>query len=180
MDSFETNKIVGAVLMTLLVTTVIGHVGDILVREPEAGKSHFEIAGAPATAAPSQQASVPAGPPPLAPLLAKASVADGQSAAAPCKTCHTFGKGEPAKIGPNLYAIVGEKIAAVPGYEFSDALKKIQGTWTFDELNEWLEGPQKMAPGTKMTFAGVPDPQKRADVIAYLNSLSDHPEPLPK
>ncbi|MFI4987887.1 MAG: c-type cytochrome [Alphaproteobacteria bacterium] len=178
MDSFEVNKIVGAGLMVLLITTVIGHAGDILVREPEAG-SHIEIAGVQAAGAPTQVANAPADLP-IEPFLAKANIEDGKKAANQCKTCHTFGKGEAARIGPNLYGMVGEKIASRAGYQFSDALKKVDGEWTFDGLNKWLSGPQKVAPGTKMTFAGVRDEQQRADVIAYLNSLSDSPKPLPK
>ncbi len=183
MDSFEVNKIVGAVLMTLLITTVIGHAGDILVPEPKAGH-HIEIAGAQAGAqagaVPTQQASVPAELKPIEPFLAKANIDDGKKVANQCKVCHTLGKGEPARIGPNLYGVVGEKVASRAGFQYSDAIKKLGGDWSFDELNKWLDGPQKVAPGTKMTFAGITDEQQRADLIAYLNSQSDAPQPLPK
>jgi len=183
MDSFEVNKIVGAVLMALLITTVIGHAGDILVPEPKAGQ-HIEIAGAPAGApagaAPTQQASLPAELKPIEPFLAKANIDDGKKVANQCKVCHTLGKGEPARIGPNLYGVVGEKVASRAGFQYSDAIKKLGGDWSFDELNKWLDGPQKVAPGTKMTFAGIKDEQQRADLIAYLNSQSDAPQPLPK
>lgn len=183
MDSFEVNKIVGAVLMALLITTVIGHAGDILVPEPKAGQ-HIEIAGAqagaPAGAAPTQQASVPAELKPIEPLLGKANIDDGKKVANQCKVCHTLGKGEPARIGPNLYGIVGEKVASRGGFQYSDAIKKLGGDWSFDVLNKWIDAPQNLAPGTKMTFAGVKDEQQRADLIAYLNSQSDAPLPLPK
>jgi len=179
MDSFEINKVVGAGLMALLIATVIGHAGDILVREPEAG-SHIEIAGVETASTPAAAATAPAVLQPIEPFLAKASIDDGKKAANQCKVCHTLGKGEPARIGPNLYGIVGEKVAARAGFQFSDALKKLSGEWSFDELNTWLNGPQQLAPGTKMTFVGIKDEQQRADVIAYLNSLSDVPQPLPK
>ncbi|HUI18873.1 MAG TPA: cytochrome c family protein [Alphaproteobacteria bacterium] len=179
MDSFEINKIVGAGLMALLIATVIGHAGDILVREPEGG-SHIEIAGVETASAPAATAPAPAALQPIEPFLAKASIDDGKKVANQCKVCHTLGKGEPARIGPNLYGIVGEKVAARAGFQFSDALKKVSGDWSFDELNKWLAGPQQLAPGTKMTFVGIKDEQQRADVIAYLNSLSDAPQPLPK
>lgn len=182
MDSFEINKIAGAVLMTVLITTVIGHAGDILVPEPEAGQ-HIQIAGAAAGAkggAPTQVASAAAELKPIAPFLAKANLENGKKLMNQCKACHTFGKGEPTRIGPNLYGIVGEKIAARSSFQFSDALKKLSGDWGFDELNKWIDGPQKLAPGSKMTFAGIKDEQQRADLIAYLNSLSDSPKPLPQ
>jgi cytochrome c len=179
MDSFEWNKVIGAVLMTLLITTVIGHAGDILVPEPEAGH-HVKIEGAAASAQPTQEAAAPAAIQPIAPFLTKANLDQGKSAAKVCTTCHTLAKGEPARIGPNLWGIVGNKRAHQEGFAYSDAIKKLGGTWDFDELNKFLAKPQAYAPGTKMTFAGLPDEQKRADVIAYLNSLSDNPQPLPK
>jgi cytochrome c len=182
MDSFEINKIVGAALMTLLITTVIGHAGDILVREPEESH-HIKIAGAEAGAKggqPAQVATASGELKPIEPFLAKANADDGKKVANACKACHTFGKGEKNLIGPNLYGIVGAKIASHEGFTYSDALKKLSGEWSFDELNKWLDGPQKLAPGTKMTFAGVKDEQQRADVIAFLNSMADTPKPLPK
>jgi cytochrome c len=179
MDSFEINKFAGAGLMALLIATVIGHAGDILVREPVAG-SHIEIAGVETASKPAEAAAAPAELKPIGPFLAKANIDDGKKVANQCKVCHTFGKGEPARIGPNLYGVVGEKVAIRAGFQFSDALKKLSGEWSFDELNKWLAGPQQLAPGTKMTFVGVKDEQQRADVIAFLNSQSDAPLPLPK
>ncbi len=179
MDSFEWNKVIGAVLMTLLITTVIGHAGDILVPEPEAGH-HVKIEGAAASAQPTQEAAAPNAIQPIGPFLAKANLDQGKSAAKVCQTCHNLAKGQGPKIGPDLWGIVGAKVAGRENFQYSDALKKVGGEWTFDQLNPWLDSPQKFAPGTKMTFAGVKDEQQRADVIAYLNSLSDNPQPLPK
>ena len=180
MDSFELNKYIGAGLMALLITTVIGHAGDILVPEEQESGRHIAIAGVAAAAKPTQVANIPAELKPIEPFLAKANVDEGKKIAGQCKACHTLAKGEPARIGPNLYGVIGDKIASRAGFQYSDAIKKLAGDWTFDELNKWLDGPQKVAPGTKMTFAGVKDEQQRADVIAYLNSLSDSPKPLPK
>lgn len=179
MDSFEWNKVIGAVLMTLLITTVIGHAGDILVSEPEPGH-HVKIEGVAASAQPTQAAAAPAAIQPIAPFLAKANLDQGKNAAKVCQTCHNLAKGQGPKIGPDLWGIVGAKVAGHENFQYSDALKKVGGEWTFDQLNQWLDSPQKFAPGTKMTFAGVKDEQQRADVIAYLNSLSDNPQPLPK
>lgn len=181
MDSFEWNKVAGAILMTLLIIVVIGHIGDILVPESEAGaKQHIEVAGAPAAATqPTQQAKAPAELQPIEPFLAKANIEEGKKDARICETCHNFQKGKGPKIGPDLWGIVGAKIARREDFHYSDAIKKLSGDWTVDQLNKWIDAPQKVAPGTKMTFAGIKDEQKRANVIAFLNSLSDSPKPLP-
>lgn len=180
MDSFEFNKVAGAVLMTALVATVIGHIGDILVPEPEAGH-HLAIAGANANApAQSQEAKASAQGQSIESLLANADAQDGQSTAKTCQTCHNLAKGQGPKIGPDLWGIVGAKVARLENFQYSEALKKLDGEWSFEKLDQWLTSPQKMASGTKMTFAGVLDAQKRANLIAYLNSQSDKPLPLPK
>lgn len=178
MDSFEFNKVVGAVLMTALIATVIGHVGNVLVPEPEAGR-HLAIAS-PNAPPQGQEAKAPAQAQSIESRLAKADVKDGQSAAKTCQTCHNLAKGQGPKIGPDLWGVVGRKVASRENFQYSEAVKKLDGEWTFDKLDKWLESPQKIAPGTKMTFAGIPDAQKRANLIAYLNSQSDKPLQPPK
>lgn len=172
MASLELNKIVGAILLGGLVSMVTGFVAEELV------KPHGEIAetAAPAPAAPSAPAVVE----PVSSLLAKADVAAGQATAKKCETCHDFTKGGPNKVGPNLWNIVGSKAAAVPGYSFSDAMKqRADKAWTFQELDNYLAGPRAYVPGTKMTFVGLPNPQDRADLIAWLRQQADAPVPLP-
>ena len=97
-----------------------------------------------------------------------------------CKVCHTFNKGGATLVGPDLYGVVGRKIASVEGFNYTPALKAHEGDWTFDKLDAWLTNPAAFAPGTMMAFPGIPDTKKRADVIAYLNANSDSPLPLPK
>ena len=117
--------------------------------------------------------------PPIATLLASADVAKGQAAFAKCQSCHTINQGGANGIGPNLYGVVGEEIGkGVGGFAFSDAIKGLGGKWDFDKLNQWLKSPKAMAPGTKMTFAGLPKPEDRANVIAYLNAQGSN-LPLP-
>jgi len=179
--SFEMNKIAGAILVAMIVAMVSGIIASKLVEPMPLKKNAYEVAAAP-EAKPSQNAAAaPAGPQPIEPLLASANIDAGKSHTSVCQTCHTFDKGGANKIGPNLYGIVGDKVAeGRNGYAFSDALKGKGGTWTVDNLDAWLTNPQAFASGTKMTFAGIAKAKDRADVIAYLNSLSDHPQPLPK
>ena len=90
-----------------------------------------------------------------------------------------FPGGPGPKVGPDLYGVVGRKIASVAGFNYSTALKAVSGTWTFDALNKWLTDPRADVPGTAMLFAGLANEKQRADVIAYLNTLSKNPLPLP-
>jgi cytochrome c len=111
-------------------------------------------------------------------LLASADPKRGESVAKVCQTCHTFEKGGPNKVGPNLWGIVGRP-KVEPGFNYSAAMKAKGGDWTIPELNDFLANPRGYIPGTAMSFAGLPRPQQRADVIDYLNTLSDNPKPLP-
>jgi cytochrome c len=116
---------------------------------------------------------------PIAVRLAKADLAKGEASFKKCMACHTINQGGPNGIGPNLYATMGEGIAqGKGGFAFSDALKSVAGNWDFDKMDAWLTSPRKFASGTKMTFAGIGDPQERANVIAYLNSQGSN-LPLP-
>jgi cytochrome c len=93
--------------------------------------------------------------------------------------CHNADKGGPNQLGPNLWGVLGEPIGQGKGFAFSDALSKKGGNWDWDSLGQWLKSPKAFAPGTKMTFAGLGNPQDRANVIAFLNQHSDGPKPLP-
>ena len=179
--SFEANKIAAAMLVALILAMVSGILAEKLIKPTMLAKPVYEVAGAPEAAAPSAAAEKPAGPEPIGPLLATASADAGKNDTKICAACHTFDKGQPNRIGPNLYGILGDEIAHDRGnYDFSAALKKAGAgkTWTPDLLNDWLYKPQDFAKGTKMTFVGLPKAKDRADVIAYLNALSDSPKPL--
>ncbi|MGO8916673.1 MAG: c-type cytochrome [Stellaceae bacterium] len=179
MSSFEWNKIIGAVLASMILAMVSGIIAGNLVKPIVPAKPVYVVAGE-APAAQQAAAAAPAGPEPIAPLLAKADASAGKDQAKKCTVCHTFDKGGANRIGPNLWNVIGEPIAEDRGgYQFSPALTAHKGQkWTADELNQWLFSPQAFAKGTKMTFAGLPKAQDRADVVAYLNTLSDTPQPL--
>ncbi|WP_019830964.1 c-type cytochrome [Sphingomonas sp. PR090111-T3T-6A] len=116
---------------------------------------------------------------PIETYLAKADPAKGADVFKKCGACHTDQKGGPNGIGPQLWDVVGRARATEAGFAYSDALKGKPGAWDWDSLGQWLKSPKEYAPGTKMTFAGLSNPQDRANVIAYLNTQSDAPKPLP-
>jgi cytochrome c len=177
MNSFELNKILGAILGTCLVLQAVHIAAGAIFAPTVPAKPGYEIAvkeEAPAAAGP----KTPEQPFPV--LLASANPDRGKGTTRLCQACHTLDKGGPNRVGPNLWGVVGRKRATEPGYDYSSAMKAKGGTWTFDELNKFLAGPQKYIPGTKMTFAGVSNDKQRADLIAYLRTQSDNPLPLPK
>lgn len=124
----------------------------------------------------------PAGGDPLATLLASADPTRGADVAKKCAICHNFDKGGPNMIGPNLYGVLGRKVASHEGYEYSDALKaKGDETWEYEKINHMIENPGAYVPGTKMAlFPGLPDAKQRADVLAFLRTKNDNPPPLPE
>jgi len=179
MNSFELNKILGAVLGTCLILLALSIGANALFTPQKPAKPGYMIAvkteneGGKTAAKPAAK--------PIAELLAHADVDKGKNIARQCQACHTLAKGEPNRVGPNLYNIVGdERGKGKNGFNFSSAMKAKGGDWTYDELNKFLTNPREYIPGTAMTFAGISNDQQRADVIAYLRTLSDNPKPLPK
>jgi cytochrome c len=117
---------------------------------------------------------------PLAVRLAAANVNKGQGVAKKCLSCHSFDQGAGAKVGPNLFGVVGRAKATFPGFAYSEAFKKLSGNWSYEDLDKFLTKPGAFASGTKMTFAGLPTGDERADIIAYLRSVSPAAPPPPK
>jgi cytochrome c len=178
MNSFELNKILGAILGTCLITLALNIGAGAIFAPEKPSKPGYNIAVKEQGEAEKGGAKEPEQP--IETLLAKASVEKGQATAKQCQACHTFEKGGPNRVGPNLWNVVGSPRGEGRSFNFSAAMKAKGGTWTFDELNKFLANPRGYVPGTAMTFAGLSRAEQRADVIDFLHTLSDNPVPLPK
>jgi cytochrome c len=180
MDSFEWNKIAGAVLGTLTFLMLVSFGSELFFAEKKSAQAGYDlpmaavavVAGAPAVAVE-----------PIAIRLASADKSKGENTFKQCAACHTPEKGGANKVGPNMWGIVERAKGQIAGFGYSAALKAVAAKgekWNFDSLDKFLEGPKAYLPGTSMSYAGISNPKNRADLIAYLNSISDSPVALSK
>jgi cytochrome c len=180
MESFEFNKIAGAVLGTGLLVLGLKNLSAEVFRTEAPEKPGFAIVVAEAQAT-DGAAATPAAAVPLGALLAKADVAKGAASAKACAACHDFTKGGPNKVGPNLWDVVLRPMGAASNFSYSEGFKAMGNKpWDYEALNAWLKAPKEFIKGTKMGFAGIKKDEDRANVLAYLASLSDAPKPFPK
>lgn len=178
MSGMEFNKLFAAILVAGILAMLAGFVASHVVQVEKPEKNAYPIEVAEDAGAPGAAKEAVAEP--ILALLKTADVAKGQNIAKACGACHSFNKGEPARVGPNLYGIVGNRHAHMEGFAYSDAMKAMHDkTWNYNELNVFIWNPRKHIAGTKMVFAGLKKPQDRADVIAYLRTLADSPVALP-
>jgi len=172
------NTVAGCVLASALFAMVLGKVSNALVHPHKLEKPAIAVSDeAPTTAvaaAPAQEL------PPIGPKLAGANVEAGKAIfQKQCFTCHTVDKGGPNKVGPNLWGVVGRKKGSHAGFSYSSGMEAKGGDWTYEDINHMIFKPPAFIKGTKMAFAGLPKEQERADVIAFLRTMSDSPQPLP-
>lgn len=179
MDSFEWNKIVGAVLGTLLFVVAIKIISEMIFEVPMPLKPGYVVQGVPAAIEAPSAAPAEEPLPDFGTVLTKADVSKGQQVSQRCEQCHDLSKGGPDKIGPNLWGVVGRARASRSSFSYSSAMSSSHAPWTFEALFRYLKSPQAVVPGTKMSFAGLPSTQDRIDLIAWLRTQSDSPLPIP-
>jgi cytochrome c len=180
MDSFEWNKIIGAVLGTAMFIFVIRLVAEKIYEPEKPEKPGYVVEGVTETAAGGGAAApVEEAMPDWGTVLASADVAAGKATTTKCEQCHDLSKGGPNKIGPNLYGVVERPRASVAGFAYSGAMKGKGGNWTYDELFKFVKAPGAYINGTKMSFAGLRSEKDRINLIAYLRSNADAPAAIP-
>ena len=181
MDSFELNKIIGAVLLTALIIIGIGKFTDILFHVEKPKESAYKVEGleVASTTASGQEAAKVVEAVDIKALLAMGDLAHGEKVFKKCTACHMIAAGGKNMIGPNLWSVIGRQAGIVSDYKYSKAMVAYGKEWTFEEMNSYLIKPQAYVKGTKMAFAGLRKEKDRASVILYMNSKSDSPKALP-
>ncbi len=180
MDSFEWNKILGAVLGTVMFVLVVRFTTEAIFEPEKPAKPGYVVEGveAASTSGPAA-APVEEALPDFGTVLPAADVAAGKSVSTRCEQCHDLSKGGPNKIGPNLWNVVGRARGTHPGFSYSSGMMADHGVWDFEKLFRFLKMPAAYVPGTKMSFAGLRSPTDRINLIAYLRTQADSPMAIP-
>ncbi len=179
MDSFEWNKIIGAVLGTAIFIFVVRVVAEGIYEPEKPAKPGYIVEGVVENAGPGAAAPAEEAMPDWGTVLAKADVAAGKATSAKCEACHDTSSAKTIKIGPPLFGVVDRPRASVAGFSYSGAMKAKGGNWTYDELFKFLKSPGAYIPGTKMSFAGISKADDRINLIAFLRTNADAPAPIP-
>jgi cytochrome c len=179
MDSFEWNKIIGAVLGTAIFIFVVRVVAEAIYEPQVPAKPGYVVQGVSEASSGEPTAPVEEPLPDWGTVLAKADIAQGKATSAKCEACHDTSSAKTIKIGPPLYGVVDRPRASIAAFSYSGAMKSKGGTWTYDELFKFLKSPGAYIPGTKMSFAGLSKVDDRINLIAFLRSNADAPAPIP-
>ena len=182
MDSFELNKIIAAVLLTVLIIIGIGKFTDILFHVEKPKESAYKIEGleivSTSTSSSDKETKVVEAVD-INALLAMGDLGHGEKVFKKCSACHMIASEGKNMIGPNLWSVIGRTAGSVNDYKYSKAMIAYGKEWTFEEMNSYLIKPQAYIKGTKMAFAGLRKEKDRASVILFMNSKSSSPKPLP-
>jgi len=177
MDGFELNKIIAAILATVVVVFGINKVTDIIFTPDKPQQSAYKVEKIePTLASASSTGQAAVG---ISELLAMGTIEHGEKVFKRCSACHMIAAGGKNMIGPNLWSILGKQTGVASGYKYSKALAAYGKEWSFEEMNGFLIKPSAHIKGTKMAFAGLKKEKDRASVILYMNSKSDKPLPTP-
>ena len=181
MDSFELNKIIGAILLTALIVIGLGKFTDFLFHVDKPEKSAYKVEGlvTNSTSGSTEEQKPVQEKVDITQLLAMGDLAHGEKVFKKCSACHMIASGGKNMIGPNLWSVIGRTAGSVNDYKYSKAMVAYGKEWTFEEMNSYLIKPQAYVKGTKMAFAGLRKEKDRASVILFMNSKSSSPKPLP-
>ena len=182
MDSFELNKIIAAILLTVLIIIGIGKFTDVLFHVEKPKESAYKIEGLevmPTSTSASKTGAKVMEAVDIKSLLAMGDLGHGEKIFKKCSACHQIASGGKNMIGPNLWSVIGRTAGSVSDYKYSKAMVAYGKEWTFEEMNGYLIKPQAYVKGTKMAFAGLRKEKDRASVILFMNSKSSSPKPLP-
>ena len=181
MSGLEVNKILASIILAILVVTVIGHLGDIIIdtEHHEMEETAYKIEVQETVNDVSESDSKEEIIEPISLILANASLDKGQKIFKKCSACHTYKKEGANKVGPNLWNIINSPKAKVEGFAYSKALAEFGGQWGYEEIAQFLYKPKEYIKGTKMNFAGLKKVQDRANLVLFLREQSDNPVPLP-
>ena len=181
MSGLEVNKILASIIFAVLVVTLIGHFGDLLIdiehhdQKETAYRIEVEEMPKDGKVAVKKEEIIE----PISALLVSASLENGEKLFKKCAACHNYEKGSSNKVGPQLWNLINRPKANVEGFAYSKALAEYGGEWGYEELAEFLYKPKKYIKGTKMNFAGLKKVKDRADLVYFLREHSDNPAPLP-
>ena len=181
MSGLEVNKILASIILPVLIFSLIGHFGDLVIdidhdeKKETAYKIDVPEDSTGVGVVEKKEEIIE----PISMLLASASLDNGEKLFKKCATCHNYEKGSANKVGPHLWNIINRPKANVEGFAYSKALAEYGGEWGYEELAEFLYKPKQFVKGTKMNFAGLKNVQDRANIVLFLSQQSENPVPLP-